>query len=303
MALPNNLHCGPSGWSYAHWNGIVYPKTKPRGFHPLEHLSSYFDAVEINTTFYQPIRPEIARLWIQKVSGNPKFLFTAKLHRRFTHERLLGATEAGLFKEGLLPLLRAGKFGALLMQFPWTFRYTAENREFVIRLRRLFHEFPLVAEMRHGSWMYEEALGTLIDYRIGFCNIDQAQYTKAMPPTSFLTSPVGYVRLHGRNPQDWLQEFGRTRTPSARHDYLYPASELEQWKARVNHLEQLATRTFVFANNDAGGKSIVNALQLASILGDDRRCAPAELFHKYRLQLSGFHSDHPVQASLFNAAA
>jgi len=303
MPLPQNLHCGPSGWSYAHWNGIVYPKTKPRGFHALEYLSHYFDAVEINTTFYQPIRPEIARLWTQKVSGNPKFLFTAKMHRSFTHERQLGSTEAGAFKEGLLPLLRAGRLGALLMQFPWTFRYTEENRDFVIRLRRRFHEFPLVAEMRHGSWMYEEALGTLIDYRIGFCNIDQAQYTKAMPPTSFLTSPIGYVRLHGRNPQDWLQEFGRVQTPVARHDYLYTTAELQQWKARIDHLQQLAARTFVFANNDVAGKSVVNALQLAGMLGDDRHSAPAELCARYRIELAGFHSERPVQASLFNAAA
>jgi len=299
MSLPDNLYCGPSGWSYPHWNGIVYPKTKPRGFHALDYLGHYFDAVEINTTFYQPIRPEIARLWVQKVAGNPKFLFTAKLHRRFTHERQLDATEIGVFKEGLLPILRAGKLGAVLMQFPWTFRYTSENREYVIRLRRMFHEFPLVAEMRHGSWMYEEALGALIDYRIGFCNIDQAQYTKAMPPTSFLTSPIGYVRLHGRNPQDWLHEFGRTEAPVARHDYLYAVPELQKWQERIDHLQRLAKRTFVFTNNDIAGKSIVNALQLANIMGDHRRLAPAELLVRYRLELSDFRGERPVQANLF----
>src|SRR5271155_3187850 len=183
MNLPQNLHCGVSGWSYGHWNGVVYPKIKPRGFHALEYLASCFDAVEINTTFYQSIRPEIARLWAQKTSANPKFVFTAKMHRHFTHERSLSTTEISGFKEGLWPLLRAGKLGCILMQFPWTFRYTAENREFVIRLRRAFHEFPLVAEMRHASWLADEALGALIDYRIGFCKIDQAQYTKAKPPT------------------------------------------------------------------------------------------------------------------------
>ena len=96
MPLPENLYCGTSGWSFPHWNGIVYPITKPRGFHALEYLAHYFDAVEINTTFYQPIRPEIARLWTRKVAGNPKFQFTAKLHRRFTHERLLAPAGAVL---------------------------------------------------------------------------------------------------------------------------------------------------------------------------------------------------------------
>lgn len=303
MSLPSNLHCGISGWSYGHWNGVVYPRSKPKGFHTLEYLSHYFDAVEINTTFYQPVRPEIARLWMKKVSANPKFLFTAKLHRHFTHERTLDPQEIDTFRHGLFPLLRGGKLGCVLMQFPWSFRYTAENREHLIQLRRAFHEFPLVAEMRHASWMYDEALGTLIDYRIGFCNIDQAAYTKAMPPTSFLTSPIGYVRLHGRNPRDWQQEFGRTAGSAPRHDYLYSPTELREWQARIDHLQKCAARTFVFANNDAGGKAVVNALQLAQILGDDRRAAPYELMGRYRCELAGFHPERPIQNALFNGSS
>ncbi len=299
MSLPQNLYCGPSGWSYPHWNGIVYPRQKPRGFHALEALSKYFNAVEINTTFYQPLRPEISRLWLRKVSHNPKFLFTAKLGRRFTHERLLGVGEIAQFKDGLWPLLRARKLGCLLMQFPWSFRYTEENREHLIALRRAFHEFPLVAEMRHGSWMHEEALGTLIDYRVGFANIDQAVYTKAMPPASFVTSAIGYVRLHGRNPQDWQREFGLATRPIAAHDYLYSREELLEWKPRIQHVQQHSATTFVFANNDVGGKSVVNALQMAEMLGEERRIAPPELIQRFPEELAGFHPDRPMQNALF----
>ena len=301
MSLPQTLHCGPSGFAYPHWNGIVYPKLKRRGFHALEELARYFDAVEINTTFYQSIRPEIARLWLRKVSHNPKFLFTAKLGRRFTHERLIGPAEVGIFKEGLWPLLRAKKLGCLLMQFPWSFRYTEENREYLIALRRAFHEFPLVAEMRHGSWMHEEALGTLIDYHVGFVNIDQAPYTHAMPPASFLTSSIGYVRLHGRNPEDWQREFGRAAKPVSAHNYLYSPEELLEWKPRIEHVQQHAATTFVFANNDVGGKSVVNALQLAEMLGDERRMAPAELIARFPNELADFHSDRPLQDALFSS--
>ena len=300
MPLPQTLHCGPCGWSYPHWNGIVYPKLKRRGFHALTDLARYFDAVEINTTFYQNIRPEITRLWLRKVSHNPKFLFTAKLGRRFTHERMIEATEVAAFKEGLWPLLGAKKVGCVLMQFPWTFRYTEENREFLITLRRAFHEFPLVAEMRHDSWTHEEALGTLIDYRIGFANIDQAPYIKAMPPASFLTSSIGYVRLHGRNPQDWQREFGRAAKPLAAHDYLYSPEELLEWKPRIEHIQEHAASTFVFANNDVGGKAVVNALELAEMLGDERRLAPADLIAAFPRELADFHSDRPMQDALFS---
>lgn len=302
MPLPLTVFCGPAGWSYPHWNGSVFPKTKPRGFHALESIAHFFDAVEINTTFYQALRPEIARLWIRKVAKNPRFLFTAKLNRRFTHDRVLNEAEVAVFKEGLFPLLRTKKLGCVLMQFPWTFRYTEENRSFLVQLRRTFHEFPLVAEMRHGSWIQEEALGTLIDYHVGFCNIDQAEYTKATPPTGFLTTGIGYVRLHGRNPQDWKQELRLAGAPLARHDYLYSNGELLEWKPRVEHLRQHAERVFVIANNDVGGKAVVNALQLASLLGDDRREAPGSLINKYPLELLEFHSDEPLQVDLFDRA-
>jgi uncharacterized protein YecE (DUF72 family) len=302
MPLPPSVFCGPAGWSYPHWNGSVFPKTKPRGFHALESIAQYFDAVEINTTFYQSLRPEISRLWVRKVSTNPRFLFTAKLHRRFTHERNLDETEVTNFKEGLFPLLRAKKLGCLLMQFPWTFRYTEENRSFLIHLRRTFHEFQLVAEMRHSSWTQEEALGTLIDYRVGFCNIDQAEYTKATPPTEVLTTGIGYVRLHGRNPQDWKQELRLAGPPVACHDYLYSTAELLEWKPRVEHLREHAERVFVISNNDIGGKAVVNALQMAALLGDDRREAPAGLLTRYPLDLVDFHSCHPLQVDLFQRA-
>jgi uncharacterized protein YecE (DUF72 family) len=174
------------------------------------------------------------------------------------------------------------------LQFPWSFRYTGENRSHFIRLRRAFHEFPLVAEMRHTSWMLDEAIGTFIDYRVGFCNIDQPVYTNAMPPTAFLTSSVGYVRLHGRNCFNW---FGSAEHPTRapRYDYAYSDSELSEWTRRVEKIQGYAAKVFVIANNGADGKAIATALELQSMLaGEDaprRRSAAAQTplfteFHK-----------------------
>src|SRR3954466_4227248 len=132
MPLPNSLRCGPAGWSYAHWNGSVYPKARPRGFHALDLIAELFDTVEINTSFYQPLRPEVTQVWAHKVEFNRRFLFTAKLNRRFTHDRVLDRDEVARFKEGLWPLHRSKRLGALLMQFPWSFRFTSENREWFI---------------------------------------------------------------------------------------------------------------------------------------------------------------------------
>ncbi len=306
--MSNSLYIGTAGWSYPHWKGVVFPKSVPPGSHPLELLARTFDLVEVNSSFYQPLKPEIVRLWMKKVEHNPRFLFTAKLHQQFTHQRTLEQKEVAAFKEGLWPLLRARKLGALLMQFPWAFRFTAENREFLISLRRAFHEFPLVAEMRHSSWMAEEAVGTFLDYHVGFCNIDQPEYTSAMPPTAYLTSGVGYVRLHGRNPRNAMGGFERPQVPGRQaetrlrqHDYLYSEAELEEWRKRVDRIRKFAEATFVIFNNDAAGKSVVNALQMQSLMGG-RASAPRELRRKYPMQLEGFGSSRYEQQCLFPAA-
>ncbi len=295
---------GTAGWSYPHWNGVVYPKAA--GSHPLELLSTYLDLVEINSSFYQFLKPELVRLWIKKVEGNPRFLFTAKLHQKFTHARIMEDADVAAFRDGLAPLARAKKLGAVLMQFPWSFRFTAENREFLIQLRRAFHEFPLVAEMRHSSWMAEEAIGTFLDYRVGFCNIDQPEYTRAMPPTAFLTSGVGYVRLHGRNPNNALGAYDRASDGMGarlrQHDYLYSEAELTEWRKRIEHVQRYAERTFVVFNNDAAGKSFVNALELRAMLTGARGSAPKDLRRRYPMELASFSPAYAEQECLFSAA-
>ena len=294
---------GTAGWSYPHWDGIVYPKPAPRGLYPLEYLSRFVDLVEINSSFYRPLQPEVTKVWMKKVEGNSNFRFTAKLHQRFTHARSLQPADVAEFKDGLMPLKRAGKLGALLMQFPWSFRFTTENRDFFIQLRRAFHEFPLVAEMRHSSWMSEEAIGTFIDYKVGFCNIDQPEYTKAMPATSFLTSPIAYVRLHGRNPGNSLGAFQPDALRQQQHNYLYTGAEQGDWKKRVEKLQRNAESTFVVFNNDHLGKSVVNALQLQQAFDSSRRLAPYPLLCRYRVELEHFTaSQRSAQTYLFEAA-
>lgn len=288
-----HIHCGTSGWNGVSELGVHY-----RRVHPLTFLSQHFDAVEIPETFDGPVRPELTRVWLRKVESNPQFQFTAKLFRRFTHDRILDRDEIAQFKEGLWPLLREHRFGCLLMQFPWSFRYTSENRDFLIRLRRTFHEFPLAAEMRHSSWSADEALGTFIDYRIAFCNVDQPQYTKSMPPTSFLTSSLGYVRLHGRNAFNWFQDDRSRSVKKHRYDYLYSESELVEWKNRIDRIAGFSTRLFVIANNDAGTKAIVNALQLRSMLrGGDGRDLPDDILRRCPVRAQGvLFSTYPGRA-------
>ena len=129
-ACSENVRVGPAGWSYDDWKGIVYPPDMPRGLHSLTFLAQYFDTVEVNASFYRPPNPKHCENWVAKVSDNPRFLFTAKLWERFTHQRDTFPTEAEVqrFVESIMPLHEAGKLGAILVQFPWSFRRTPENR-------------------------------------------------------------------------------------------------------------------------------------------------------------------------------
>jgi uncharacterized protein YecE (DUF72 family) len=255
--------------------------------------------VEINATFYQFPRPEIARMWAHQVSANPAFRFTAKLNRRFTHERMLDAGEAAAFSAGLAPLRDAGRLGCVLMQFPWSFKFTRENREFLIGLRRAFHGFPLTAEMRHSSWASDEALGTFIDYHIGFVNLDQPDHVKAMPPTGFLTSPVGYVRLHGRNAGNWLAEYSsRAPEPAPRNDYLYQPGQLEEWLPRIRRANGFASETYVVFTNDVRAQSVVNALQMKALIEGKLQACPVGLRAAYSDELRAF-VERPRQEMLF----
>lgn len=278
--MAGTIYCGTAGW----------PKgNASRRLDSLDRLSEDFGVLEIGSSFTELLKPELTTLWARRVGSHPRFLFTAKLHRAFTHDRNLDPALVRTFKEGLRPLAARGRLGCLLMQFPWSFRFTAENRDFLIRLRRTFHEFPIAAEMRHASWSAEEALGTFIDYRIGFCNIDQPDYSKAMPASEFLTSSISYVRLHGKNCLRWFAE--RNAPGTGRYDYLYSEEELRRWKSRIDRIVGYAERVFVVFNNDTGPKATTNALQMQALLRGDadtgpllsklRRESQCELFTRY----------------------
>src|SRR5581483_5776908 len=158
------------------------------------------------------------------------------------------------------------------------------------RVRRAFHEFPLVAEMRHCSWAGPEAIGAFIDYHIGFCNVDQTPGPTGMPATSQLTTRIGYVRLHGR-------AAGNTSP----HLYLYRDEELREWTQRIAKMAKIAASLFVVTNNDGAGRAAVNALQIARMMGDGRRLAPHDLIRRYPIELEGYAAERTMQRELFAA--
>ena len=269
---------GPAGWSYTDWEGIVYPRHEPRGFHEAAYLAQFFDTIEINTSFYSPPRAQVVKAWAARIAFSPNFKFTAKLWKRFTHERNANLQDEKLFKQGLAPLVSEGRLGALLLQFPWSFRNTPENHEYLSGLILQFMEYPLVLEVRHNSWNKPEVFEWLAGLGVGFCNIDQPVIGQSIAPSARATAPVGYVRLHGRNYEHW---FTSNEHPEERYNYLYSQAELEPWAARIQNIAQRAEVTFVITNNHFQGKAIANAVQLISLLRNQPVRVPETLQEFY----------------------
>ncbi len=291
MDSAGKIRIGTAGWSYKDWVGVFYPEYLPtKKIHPIEYLAQFFDVVEINTSFYGPIKPHLAKVWCRKVAAvNPNFMFTAKLLRSFTHSPLAvmeptsaatirpGDDDERATREGLDAIASEGRLGALLIQFPVSFKNTSLNREYLEQLLRQFIEYPRVVEVRHDTWNNPETLQHFARMNVGFCNIDQPVIGRSLAPTEHVTAPIGYVRLHGRNYDQWFDSDNR----NDRYNYLYTEAELAGWKDKIEHVAQKAEVTYVVTNNHFEARSGVNALQLKNMLTGQRVKAPGPLLRRY----------------------
>lgn len=274
----DSVRVGTSGWSYEDWFGVFYPAPKQRGFDELAYLSRYFDCVEVNSSFYRPPVARYAASWLCRTP--PDFEFAFKLHRRFTHQReeRWSRDEADEYLRGIEPVREAKRLGAVLVQFPWSFRAGDDAFRWLEAVREDFSELPLVVEVRHVSWTDEKALAFIRDSGLGFANIDQPSSRGGVPPMTLVTSPVGYVRLHGRNREAWFDpQAGR----DAKYDYLYEESEVDEWVARIRDIARAGEKTYVFTNNHYRGQAPANALQIISKLQGRAVPVPPPLLETY----------------------
>ena len=298
-APPNDVRIGTAGWSYKDWDGIFYPPgMQRRKQHPLEYLARFFDTTEINTSFYGPLKPELAKLWCRKVAAvNKNFLFTAKLYRAFTHSPIavMEPTSAATIRptdedeartrEGLDAIASEGRLGALLIQFPVSFKNTSLNREYLDRLLRQFIEYPRVVEVRDSSWNDAETLAAFAQKNVGFCNIDQPVLGRSLAPTEHVTGAIGYVRLHGRNYEQVPVRTSDNRND--RYNYLYNERELAGWKAE-NRKRRRARANHLRHHQQSLRKQ--SRRERAGVESDDQRQARARPAHADR-KISGTGKD------------
>jgi uncharacterized protein YecE (DUF72 family) len=190
------------------------------------------------------------------------FEFVVKANRDMTHAEERRPEVFAAFRAALEPLLRRGNLGCVLGQFPWSFRNTPGNRDTLRWFRERMDGIPTVIEFRNSEWAEPATFGLLQELELGYCCVDEPALKGLMPRTVVATSPLGYVRFHGRNAAKWW----RHEHAYERYDYLYSESELEEWVPKIRALAEETDRVYVFFNNHYEGKAGQNARMMARLL-------------------------------------
>jgi uncharacterized protein YecE (DUF72 family) len=292
----SNLRIGTSGWNYPSgkgtWNGVFYPPSRgrPKGFDELAFYAEHFDTVEVNSTFYGQPRPEVCRGWAERTP--PGFEFSVKLYQKFTHPRMFEERVASAlpedvrgqssllqmlaqpndadldeFRRGIEPLASAGKLGALLAQFPPSFKDAPASRDYLEGLLRALTDYPVAVELRHSSWSdrIAETLTLLNTFGAAWVQIDEPKFRFSIRQ-NYLPNVEGfyYMRLHGRNVEKWW----RHETSEDRYDYLYSADELKEFSETAGAAKRLVKKLYLYTNNHFSAKSVANATMIKQQLGE-----------------------------------
>jgi uncharacterized protein YecE (DUF72 family) len=290
-----NLRIGTSGWNYpsgdGRWNGVFYPATRSKRagtatFDELRFYAEHFDTVEVNTTFYGQPRADVTRAWVARTP--PGFEFSLKLYQKFTHPKmfrdaalksapgsegvlldlLAQVTRSDIddFRAGIDPLAAAGRLGALLAQFPASFKDSRASRDYLAQVLGAFSDYPVAVELRHRSWSdaIGETLSMLNSFGAAWVQIDEPKFRFSIRQ-NYLPNVTSfyYMRLHGRNAAQWW----RHDKSEDRYNYLYSADELREFSAVAGAAGELVKKSYLYTNNHFSAKSVVNAVMLKAQLG------------------------------------
>lgn len=290
--MPAQLRIGISGWTYAPWRGVFYPKDLPQ-HRELNYASCQLNSIEINGSFYSLQTPSSYRKWYEETPDG--FVFAVKGGRFITHMKRLRDIRvplANFFASGVLELKE--KLGPFLWQFPTQFRFDREKFETFFKLLprttedaaklarsrdermkgrsslKAHAELPLrhAVEIRHESFASREFVDLLRAHDVALVFADTAG---KWPYLEEVTSDFIYVRLHG---DEELYVSG------------YTDSALDWWADRIRAWSKGSQPTdakvldgsprpkarnsrdvFVYFDNDVKVRAPIDAMNLARRLG------------------------------------
>lgn len=276
-----------------------YPKKTMTAAERLAYYASKFPIVEVDSTYYFPPTPELAQTWAERtpdgftmnikawslLTGHPTFQHSLwedmqpavppehrDKRRLYSHHLPPDALDEAFdrFRHALMPLHRAGRLGAVLLQYPRWFGPKAENRQVLRDTVSRLPDLRLCVEFRHARWLEggdcEPTLELLEELGVSFVCVDEpAGFPSSMPPVVAVTSDLAVVRFHGRNTATW--EDPEITTAAERFRYRYTTGELQEWVPRIREMAASARQVHVLMNNCYRDDAAVNAAELAELLG------------------------------------
>jgi uncharacterized protein YecE (DUF72 family) len=239
------IHVGTSGWSYDHWDHVLYPPGAPAADR-LGHYTRAFGTVELNSSFYRWPRAATFRSWRRRLPD--AFQFSVKAPRGLTHAKRLYAPEAWVQRIAACWHELGDRRAVLLVQLgPDHARDDARLGYFLDLMPSWIR---VAVELRHPSWNDEAVFRMLEHHGAAYCVMRGAR----LPCVVRATAPFVYVRLHGPD-----------------HDHLYAGSysdaDLEWWADRLREWDRAGKDVFAYFNNDGHGHAVRNAVALRRALG------------------------------------
>lgn len=249
------IYLGTTGFNYDDWVEAFYPQDLPK--HKwLVHYAREFNTCEIDSTYYAV--PNAANLRTMARKTEDGFLFSVKATQELTHRTEGNEAVFEAFRQGISPLLELNRLGCVLAQFPYGFHLDRRNWDYLKVFKQRMNTLPVVVEFRNGQWLRDEVFGWLRNLGLGFCCVDESLVPNQPSPAE-ATGQISYVRLpgHGRSVR---------QQPDGTHDYKYSKAELKQWVPKIQKLESMSDRTFVFAGNHTRAQAITTIRQLKLML-------------------------------------
>lgn len=248
---------GTSGYYYQDWVGVFYPEgTKKQDM--LSLYAQHFPAVELNFTYYGIPKPSTFERMLDTTP--PEFEFVVKANREMTHE----SKEEDVFskyRDAIAPLTESGSLGAVLAQFPWAFKNTPSNRNYLYYFRERLPGVPLVVEFRHNSWQNQEVFDFMKEQDISCCCVDEPVLRDLPDCRAVFTAEPAYIRFHSRDADKWYAKGGKDR-----YNYLYSEGELQEWVPKVKELATRTKKVYMFFNNCQFGQAAQNARRMGELL-------------------------------------
>jgi uncharacterized protein YecE (DUF72 family) len=275
--MATRIRIGTCSWADEALSKYFYPPGLPAG-ERLAYYAEHFDSVELDSTYYRLPVDSMAARWVEQTPDD--FVMHVKAFGVMTRHpvkkeqlptdlrddapvdergridrppREFRAEIFRRFREALEPLRGAGKLGGTLFQFPPYVVYKPASLDYLSWAREQMEDDEMLVEFRHTSWYDEDVrsdvLSFLEEHGMSLVVVDAPKVeAKNVPPTLLaLTSPMLYVRLHGRNAETWNV---RGRSAAERFDYLYSDEELREWVDPLRELSAHAENAYVLFNNN-----------------------------------------------------